>query len=67
MANQNFSDFPERKANAAPKVTPKKAGKPARSAMPMNTANWGGLPGGTGPNRSNGVTKLKAHPKSEGL
>ena len=31
------------------------------------TAAWGGLPGKTGPNRSAGVKKIRAHPKSEGL
>ncbi len=67
MGNQNFSVFPERKANAAPKLTPPKPGRAARSDMPMKTANWGGLPGGTGPNRSNGVTRAKIHPQSDGI
>lgn len=67
MANQNFSDFPERKVNAASPGASPKPGKAASSDMPMKTAKWGGLPGGTGPNRSNGVTRAKIHPKSEGI
>ncbi len=31
------------------------------------TANWPGLPGKSGPNRSNGVRKVKTHAKSEGV
>ena len=33
----------------------------------MKTAAWPGLPGKSGPNRSNGVPKIKAYPKSEGI
>ena len=40
---------------------------PAPSAVTESTANWPGLPGKSGPNRTNGVGKSKAHPKSEGI
>ena len=40
---------------------------PAPAAVTESTANWPGLPGKSGPNRSNGVAKLKVNPKSEGL
>ncbi len=35
--------------------------------MPMKTANWAGLPGKSGPERSNGVEKIETNAKSEGL
>jgi len=31
------------------------------------TASWAGLPGKSGPNRAQGVEKLRTHPKTEGL
>lgn len=50
------------------------SGKPPKTkrgtkatSMPMKTANWGGLPGKSGPNRANGVEKLKTDADSEGL
>ncbi|MCP4900116.1 MAG: hypothetical protein GY906_24360 [bacterium] len=43
--------------------------KPSAKQPPFNvrTANWGGLPGKTGPNRSAGIPKVKIHATSEGL
>jgi hypothetical protein len=43
--------------------------KPGAKAAPFNekTANWPGLAGKSGPDRSAGVKKLKAHPTSQGL
>lgn len=35
--------------------------------MTEKTANWPGLPGKSGPNRSGGTPKAKTYPKSAGL
>ncbi len=51
--------------NQPKKFTRAKAG-PA-GAVNERTANWPGLPGKSGPNRSAGVKKVKIHAKSEGL
>ena len=34
---------------------------------PEKKVGWGGLPGKSGPNRSNGVEKAKVYPDSEGI
>lgn len=47
--------------------SPQASGSSPKLSMPEKTANWGGLPGKTGPNRSGGVKKLKVYPKSEGI
>jgi len=47
-------------------VSPKPAGTQAAS-MPMRTANWGGLPGKAGPDRSNGVPEEKIYACAQGL
>lgn len=56
--NQDMGDMPAK---------PKRG--PATSSHSVNekTANWGGLPGKAGPDRSDGVQKVKQSPKSEGL
>jgi len=51
---------------------PKKEGAPTghrggSQAMPEKTANWPGLPGKAGPDRSNGVKKCKCYPVSKGI
>ena len=50
---------------------PKAQGSPASAPMPVKTANWPGLPGKAGPNRSGGdPTSGKLGPfyvKKEGL
>ena len=65
MANPRYSNTsPSRGAD-------KKPAKPSHgggdSSVPMKTANWPGLPGGVGPNRSLGVKKLKTRPVEKGL
>ena len=40
---------------------------PDRKKVTERTAAWPGLPGKAGPDRSAGVTKVKIHPKSEGI
>lgn len=44
---------------------------PPAMSMPEKTANWGGLPGKTGPNRSGGAPKRGKrgpfHVKAEGI
>jgi hypothetical protein len=47
-------------------VKPLPAGKPDLS-MPVRTANWPGLPGKGGPERSAGVPRPKTHPAKEGF
>ncbi len=42
-------------------------GSGGAGALTEKTASWPGLPGKSGPNRANGVTKVKIYPKSEGL
>ena len=43
--------------------------RPSAPETPVNerTANWPGLPGKSGPNRSAGVKKLKVYASSKGL
>ena len=68
MANPRYSDVaPKREGKDPAKGSPDKACKPACADMTMKTANWPGLPGKSGPNRSNGVPKAKAYPKSDGI
>ena len=50
--------------------TPPKFKRKPRGAEPgivEKTANWPGLPGKSGPDRSAGVKKLKIYPASKGL
>ena len=65
MANPDFREFDTELGNKAKKF---KRRKPA-SEPPFveKTANWPGLPGKAGPNRSAGIKRLKTHAKSEGL
>ena len=52
-----------------PKVQGAPTGKTGHSAKSLNesVANYPGLPGKTGPDRTNGVKKLKIHPQSQGI
>ena len=43
-----------------------KSGSKATS-LDETTADWPGLPGKSGPDRSNGVKKVKTNAKSEGI
>lgn len=65
MANPDHRDFDTELGNPAKKF---KRAKPAKEP-PFNekTAAWPGLPGKRGPDRSAGVKRVKAHPKSEGI
>lgn len=68
MAGPFFTEFPERKSgrSGSTPVTGKRGAKSA--SMKEKTANWPGTPGKTQPrDRSGGVRKLRAHPKSEGI
>lgn len=65
MANPDFRDFDTEHGNKA-KVFRRPKGGPNAEVV-EKTANWPGLPGKTGPNRSAGVKRIRQHPKSEGL
>jgi hypothetical protein len=60
VANPNFKKMG---GEAPPKG---KAGSDS-STINEKTADWPGLPGKAGPDRSQGVPKLKQSPKSEGI
>ena len=65
MPNPDFRDFDNQLGNKAKGF---KRSTPAKSAaFKVGTANWPGLAGKSGPNRSAGVKKLKIHATSEGL
>ena len=65
MPNPDSGNLDSQLGNTPPKFT-RKAGAKAASVK-EKTANWPGLPGPSGPNRSAGVKKLKIHPTSIGL
>lgn len=56
--------FHQKAASGKPSKT--KRGK-KHDSTPMDTANWPGVPGKKGPNRSQGVEKADVYPKSEGI
>ncbi len=65
MTNRFFSPVHPDKTSGKAKA--KRQPEPPVS-INEKTANWGGLPGKTQPkDRSNGVSKLNAYPKKEGL
>lgn len=63
MPNKNYRNlvgsFPSQGAPTGAKGT--------KGSMPEKTAEWGGLPGKSGPDRSNGVKKCKCYPVSKGI
>lgn len=65
MANPDSGNLPSKLANKA--SPPKRKASAPQPSVTEKTASWPGLPGKTGPNRSNGVKKLNTFPKSEGL
>ncbi len=65
MASRYFTEMKERKVSGGNKYSPPTGSM--SSSLNEKTAAWPGLPGKSGPDRSNGVKKLKTHPKSEGL
>ena len=65
MPNPDSGNLESQLGNRPAKFKRKAGGKPA--AVTEKTANWPGLPGKTGPNRTAGVKKVKTHPHSEGL
>jgi hypothetical protein len=67
MANPRFSNVAPTRGKNGKGPGMAKTAPGAKADMPMKTAAWPGLPGKTGPNRSNGVAKIKAYPKSEGI
>ncbi|MES0339864.1 MAG: hypothetical protein ABUK15_07395 [Anaerolineales bacterium] len=65
MPNPDSGNLPSALANSPPKFKRKSSG--SQGTVNEKTANWQGLPGKSGPNRSAGVKKLKVHPMSKGL
>ncbi len=65
MPNPDSGNLDSQLGNTPPKFK-RKARAPA-ATVNERTANWPGLPGKSGPDRSAGVKKLKIHPASQGL
>ncbi len=65
MANPDSGNTDSALGNTPPTFK-RRAPAPAANVN-ERTANWPGLPGKTGPERSAGVKKLKIHPTSQGL
>lgn len=65
MPNPDSGNLPSKLGNTPPKFKKKASG--SRGSVNEDTANWQGLPGKSGPNRSAGVKKLKIHAMSKGL
>ncbi len=65
MPNPDAGNLPSKLGNTP--STFKRRASASEPPFPERTASWGGLPGKSGPNRSAGVTRLKTHPKAEGL
>jgi hypothetical protein len=65
MPNPDYGEFHKELGNKAKSSPPKKGGKGA--GVNEKTANWPGLPGKEGPDRSNGVYKCKTYPTSKGI
>lgn len=67
MVNGFFSEFPERKPGAGPKLA-KSVRRATPAPAPEKSGPAGGLPGKPQPkDRSGGVPRAKIHPKSEGI
>ena len=67
MSNPDFSENKRGLGGRARKPPPTGTRSTTAPKFTEKTAAWPGLPGSTGPNRSAGVKKIRAHPKSEGL
>ncbi len=65
MPNPDSGNLETQLGNTPPKFKRKAGAKVA--TVNERTANWPGLPGKTGPDRSAGVKKLKAYAMSKGL
>lgn len=65
MASRFFSDFKEKKVSGSKGAKP--TGKLKSLSGTEKTANWPGLPGKSGPDRSGGDKKVRIHPKSTGI
>ena len=65
MPNPDSGNLDSALGNKPPVFKRKSRGK--APSVVEKTANWPGLPGKSGPNRSAGVKKLKIHPSSQGL
>ncbi len=65
MPNPDSGNLESALGNTPPKFKRKPRGQSA--GVKENTANWPGLPGKSGPNRSAGVKKVKIHPISRGI
>ncbi len=65
MPNPDSGNLQSALGNTPPKFKRKPRAKSA--VVNESTANWAGLPGKAGPDRSAGVKKLKVHPVSKGL
>lgn len=65
MPNPDSGNLQSKLGNTPPKF--KRGPKGPQGTVNEKTANWQGLPGKSGPNRSAGVKKLKIHAMSKGL
>lgn len=65
MPNPDSGNLDTGLANKPPKFKRKK-GAP-KATVNERTANWPGLPGKGGPDRSAGVKKVRFSPKTEGI
>ena len=65
MPNPDSGNLKSTLGNRPPKFKRKAGAKAA--AVNEKTANWAGLPGKAGPDRSAGVKKLKQFPTSTGI
>ena len=67
MANSDFNND-DSGNRSGPKGTKNPKAGPLTRPMPMKTASWGALPGGTqSKDRSGGTPTLKIYPTSKGL
>lgn len=67
MGNKYWNQGANPSRQSSSQGGPNKAlGSPPSQGMPEKTANWGGLPGKAGPDRSGGTPKHRRH-KAEGI
>lgn len=65
MPNPDSGNLDSQLGNRPPRFKRKPRAK--EPAFNEKTANWPGLPGKSGPERSAGVPRVKIHPASKGL